>query len=702
MKKSRLGSEIIVVVCGGDLGSEMAPPVEGLTECLYDTLGVERNVDPDKLKIAYRKMAMKWHPDKIQQSGAGASPDAYQKATERFQMINRAYEVLSDPVERTWYDSHRERILNASSSSNSANATTGEFDLNLWPYFSPSAFSGFGETGNGFYAVYSELFKKVHMQEQVFGRMYGNGDVGEAPELGGRNTPYQSVYSFYRYWQGFSSVKDFGWCDKYDVLQAPNRKVRRLMEEENNKVRKRERREFNNSVRQLASFVKKRDKRVIEKQLELQKIQKQKELERKARQLALEKEKQEQIRQYKEQAWTVPSDQEEEWDSDEDSDDDGTVKLDKTAEELECMICGKRFKSIKQLQNHERSKKHLENLAALKGAFRNDDEQVERLGKQLGIDISIKKKTKQNASGGASAEVQEEAAAGEDAEDLDVSSEEGPSTSQPEVKIAVEPIHMRSTIFDEDIEPSIINDEDNVDDVTQDSLRDQQKDTSGREPTSNGLDISDAEDGEDDDDENMLASMLKFQRNRQMSAPDLEADVEDADVRNVEKAVSESSPDDDDDEEEEEDEDSMLTAMSNLQLNKKKVSSATTPEVRHSDDAANDSVEDVGASSALEERDLDEEEKSKKGKSRRRAKQYRKQAAVSNRYAASATDLEQQEAPATNGDATSDTGGPSTGANESGRVVNERPKLANRGKKIKKEKVRGIVMKLFSVCIRSD
>jgi DnaJ-class molecular chaperone len=70
-------------VVGGDF--EMAPPVEGnLTECLYDTLGVERNVDPDKLKIAYRKMAMKWHPDKIQQSGAGASADEYQKATERF------------------------------------------------------------------------------------------------------------------------------------------------------------------------------------------------------------------------------------------------------------------------------------------------------------------------------------------------------------------------------------------------------------------------------------------------------------------------------------------------------------------------------------------------------------------------------------------------------------------------------------------
>lgn len=671
----------------------MAPPVEGnLTECLYDTLGVERTVDPDKLKIAYRKMAMKWHPDKIQQSGAGASPDAYQKATERFQMINRAYEVLSDPVERTWYDSHRERILSASSSSNSANAAPGEFDLNLWPFFSPSAFSGFGETGNGFYAVYSELFKKVHMQEQVFGRMYGSGDVGDAPELGGRDTPYQSVYSFYRYWQGFSSVKDFAWCDKYDVLQAPNRKVRRLMEEENNKVRKRERREFNNSVRQLASFVKKRDKRVIEKQLELQKIQKQKEVERKARQLALEKEKQEQIRLYKEQAWTVPSDQEgEEWDSDEDSDDnDGTVKLDKTAEDLECMICGKRFKSVKQLQNHERSKKHLENLAALKGAFRNDDEQVERLGRQLGIDISIQKRSKLKKA--ASSEAQEQAAADEAAEGLidseivDNSSEEEPTLNpKPEVEVEVEPLRMPDTISDDDNNPSVASKTSNQSDDESVDDDQQEKDISGREPTSNELEISDAEgEEEDDDDENMLASMLKFQRSRQKPAVAPEVNVEEAHASNLEIAASESSPED------EEDEDCVLAAMSNLQMNKQKGSS---PEVRQADDAAaHDSEAGANEDPLLEEKEFDEDEKSKKGKSRRRAKQDRKQAAVSGRYAASATDFEQSETAATNGDATSDTGGPSTGANESARIVRELPqvkhsKLAHRGKKIKKEKV---------------
>lgn len=677
----------------------MAPPVEGLTECLYDTLGVERTVDPDKLKIAYRKMAMKWHPDKIQQSGAGASPDDYQKATERFQMINRAYEVLSDPVERTWYDSHRERILNASSSSNSANAAPGEFDLNLWPYFSPSAFSGFGETGNGFYSVYSEVFKKVHMQEQVFGRMYGNGDVSAAPELGGKDTPYQNVYSFYRYWQGFSTVKDFAWCDKYDVLQAPNRKVRRLMDEENNKVRKRERKEFNNSVRQLASFVKKRDKRVIEKQLELQMIQKQKEQERKARQLALEKEKQEQIRLYKEQAWTVPSDQEEEeWDSDEDSDYDGTAKLEKTTEELECMICSKRFKSVKQLQNHERSKKHLENLAALKGAFRNDDEQVERLGKQLGIDISSTKRLKKGKADVGSDEVQEPAA-GSDAQsglegkdpNMGISSyEEG-----PEVVSDAEPLRMPPTVNEIDGNPSLISkdnqSDDSIDDILQDSHNElKEEDVPLKEPISGEEEFSDAE----EDTDRMLAYMLKLQRSRwASSALPPETVSPDERLGSMEKSRAESIPDD-----EEVDEDDMLAAMSSLQLNKQKASSSEMDsEARQTEDTRNDVVEKAGVlsrseESVVEDGDIDDDdEKPKKGKSRRRAKQDRKQAAISNRFATPSTDLEQPESVSQNGDATSDTGGPSIGANENVRAVSEVPqvkhsKLAHRGKKIKKEK----------------
>lgn len=105
-----------------------------------------------------------------------------------------------------------------------------------------------------------------------------------------------------------------------------------------------------------------------------------------------------QVQLYKEQAWTIQSDQDEDEDTSDDSvgednwntldSRNSTAKPDSKPEEYYCVICGKRFKSAKQWQNHEKSKKHIENVTALKGAFQNDDEQVEMLGRHLGIDVS--------------------------------------------------------------------------------------------------------------------------------------------------------------------------------------------------------------------------------------------------------------------------------------------------------------------------
>src|SRR6202165_4393681 len=63
--------------------------------CYYETLEVERNADESKLKAAFRKLAMKWHPDK--NPGDVASEV-------RFKEINEAYEVLKDGDKRSTYD----------------------------------------------------------------------------------------------------------------------------------------------------------------------------------------------------------------------------------------------------------------------------------------------------------------------------------------------------------------------------------------------------------------------------------------------------------------------------------------------------------------------------------------------------------------------------------------------------------------------
>lgn len=70
--------------------------VEQAMATLYDTLGVPTHASDDEIKRAYRKAAMKWHPDR----NSGAEEVA--RAT--FQEIKDAYAILSDAAQRKVYD----------------------------------------------------------------------------------------------------------------------------------------------------------------------------------------------------------------------------------------------------------------------------------------------------------------------------------------------------------------------------------------------------------------------------------------------------------------------------------------------------------------------------------------------------------------------------------------------------------------------
>lgn len=69
----------------------------------YKILGVDKTANENEIKKAYRKQAMKWHPDKNQNNK--------EKAEEEFKNVAEAFEVLSDPQKREIYDRFGEEGL---------------------------------------------------------------------------------------------------------------------------------------------------------------------------------------------------------------------------------------------------------------------------------------------------------------------------------------------------------------------------------------------------------------------------------------------------------------------------------------------------------------------------------------------------------------------------------------------------------------
>lgn len=92
---------------GGTTASGRLSPLFMAGGDYYSTLEVPRDADISTIKKAYRKMAKKYHPD--------ANPG--QDTTEKFQQVNRAYEVLSDPDLKSRYDRFGEAGVGTSAAS---------------------------------------------------------------------------------------------------------------------------------------------------------------------------------------------------------------------------------------------------------------------------------------------------------------------------------------------------------------------------------------------------------------------------------------------------------------------------------------------------------------------------------------------------------------------------------------------------------
>lgn len=226
-------------------------------KCHYEVLGVEQTADSSAIKKAHRKLALKLHPDK----NVGN-----ESVADEFRLVQEAYECLSDPTERAWYDNHREAILRGSTSSN------GEEDalFNVVPFCHASCYQKYSNKDGDFFAVYRMVFGSIVSDEL---QKNSEADILYPTDFGDPDSNWEHVGAFYQSWEAFQSGLDFLWVDEYDpfaIKEAPSRWVRRKMEEENKKMRKAAKKKRNEEIAALVKFVKRRDPRVKARILEMQ------------------------------------------------------------------------------------------------------------------------------------------------------------------------------------------------------------------------------------------------------------------------------------------------------------------------------------------------------------------------------------------------------------------------------------------------
>ena len=349
--------------------------------CYYDILGVDRKCDSKTLKKVYRKLALKFHPDK-------APRDQVEAFTAKFQELNEAYEILSDQNERAWYDAHREQILTGKTREQMESQSGFGFDIDH--YLREECYAQ-----GDFYETYNQLFMKIKIEEET--ALEQNGLDRESPmqmaNFGSAGSEDHQVKQFYTEWENFTTCKSFAFADMYNPGDYEGRRIKRIIDRENKKVRNEARKIYLAKIKKVVALVKSKDTRWmgivnrehasrVEKanRERLEKIKKEKEWQERKRTL-LEQE----MKNYGEYA----------------REDEEEDLLQARLEEFFCGVCNKEFKTEGALRHHNQSKQHLKRKKKIiqELMLEGDEEMLARVERQI-EEVESKYRREEPESGG--------------------------------------------------------------------------------------------------------------------------------------------------------------------------------------------------------------------------------------------------------------------------------------------------------------
>ncbi len=161
----------------------------------YEVLGINKKATDKEIKSAYRKQALKWHPDRNKSS----------EATERFKEINKAYEVLSDPKKKQMYDQYGPEAFSRAN----PNQPGSGYGQSPFTY----TYTNFGGEGSPFEGFdFNGSFDPFDIFEQFFGFRSPSGSRSRT-----RRQTYEITLSF------DEAVKG---TEKTTVIKGDRRKIK--------------------------------------------------------------------------------------------------------------------------------------------------------------------------------------------------------------------------------------------------------------------------------------------------------------------------------------------------------------------------------------------------------------------------------------------------------------------------------------------